>query len=236
MCLLGCKIFLKGNEGQKKVEEGCNLSCRFRAFFESVRPILTIVHIHDPTCPRCAFCDARPSWRATKVKRRLVVTCHVVSGAYLEKRSMDFNHITHTWSPHDLDVPFGVHDPLKVKRRSKKVVTCHVISGAYLENRQTDFNHITHRIPTCPRCAFWGEQPSEGQKKVVTFIPLQNHLWIYIVSHIFHQRHILPILNSYCWLNIYLVAGATQPLWSCLIHSPLLSGFGMFHITHGIFP
>jgi hypothetical protein len=47
-----------------------------------------------PTCPRCAVWCVRQYDCQMKVKRRSkkkVVTCHVVSGAYLEKRSTDFN-------------------------------------------------------------------------------------------------------------------------------------------------
>jgi hypothetical protein len=144
MCLLGCTTLWMSKEGQKKVdEEGCNLSCRFRSIslkaLDRFQPYYTY---RITTWPRCAFWGAQPSWRATKVKGRSkkVVTCHVVSGAYLEKCLTHFSHITHTWSPHGLDVPFGVYNPLKVKR-SKKVATCHVVSGAYLENCSMDFNH-----------------------------------------------------------------------------------------------
>jgi hypothetical protein len=49
-----------------------------------------------------------------------VRTSHFVSGAYLENRSTDFNHITHTWSPHTIDVPVGMHDLLEGQRRSNE--------------------------------------------------------------------------------------------------------------------
>jgi hypothetical protein len=91
-----------------------------------------------------------------------------VSGAYLENRLTNFNHITHTWSPHALDVPFGVYAPLKGKRRSKKVVTCHVVSGAYLEKSSTDFNRITQTwSPHAQDVPFVMHNLFEGQRRSI---------------------------------------------------------------------
>jgi hypothetical protein len=76
MCLLGCTTFLKGNECQKKVEEGCNLSCRFRSIsrkpFNGFQPYYT--HM-IPTCPRCAFWGVRPSEGQTKVGEGCNLSC-----------------------------------------------------------------------------------------------------------------------------------------------------------------
>jgi hypothetical protein len=93
--------------------------------------------------------------------QKKVLTWYVVSGAYLEKRSTDFNHISYTWSPHALDVPFGMHNLLEGQPRSKEGynLSCRFRS---ISRKPPDGSqpYYTHMFP------FWGVRPSEGQKKV----------------------------------------------------------------------
>jgi hypothetical protein len=195
MCLLGCRSFLKGNEGQHKVEEGCNLSCRFRSISRKALDLFQPYYTYMiPTCPTCAFWDARPSWRATNNGLKKCITCHVVSGAYLENHPTDVNHITHTWSPHALDVPIGLYDFLKVNTRSKKVVTCHVVYGVYLEKRSTDYNAV-----------YFLNYSAQSISMPFTFFII-----IYLAASMYIGR-VFP-----CVLHVYFCSGTHGLFWICL--------------------
>jgi uncharacterized surface protein with fasciclin (FAS1) repeats len=159
-----------------------------------------------PTWPRCAFWGAQPSWRATKVKRRSkkVVTCHVVSGAYLEKCLTDFNNITHTWSPHDLYVPFGMHNLLEGQQRSKEGynLSCRFRS---ISRKPPDVfqPYYTHMIPTCRRCAFSVVRPSEGKKKAKKVVTCHVVYGVYLEKRSTDFNAVYLFNYIFCGFYVY---------------------------------